>query len=165
MEGETLVRLAAAMEGQPDCGVIQTIPIVVGGETLFARLQQFAGRVYGPLIASGLAWWHGADGNYWGHNTIVRTAAFAEAAGLPHLKGPKPFRGHVMSHDFVEAALVRRDGWAVRLTRGLPGSYEESPCPWSTSPPAIGAGVRAICSTSPLVTTAAAYDRSAASTS
>ena len=127
MEGETLVRLAAAMEGQPDCGVIQTIPIVVGGETLFARLQQFAGRVYGPLIASGLAWWHGADGNYWGHNAIVRTAAFAEAAGLPHLKGPKPFRGHVMSHDFVEAALVRRDGWAVRLAPELPGSYEESP--------------------------------------
>ena len=127
MEGETLVRLAAAMERQPHVGVIQTIPIVVGGVTLFARLQQFAGRVYGPLIANGLAWWNGADGNYWGHNAIVRTVAFAEAAGLPHLKGPKPFGGHVLSHDFVEAALVRRGGWAVRLAPALSGSYEESP--------------------------------------
>ena len=127
MEGETLVRLAATMERQPHVGVIQTIPIVVGGVTLFARLQQFANRVYGPLIANGLAWWNGADGNYWGHNAIVRTVAFAEAAGLPHLKGPKPFGGHVLSHDFVEAALVRRGGWAVRLAPALSGSYEESP--------------------------------------
>ena len=127
MEGETLVRLAAAMERQPNVGVIQTIPVVVGGVTLFARLQQFAGRVYGPLIANGLAWWNGADGNYWGHNAIVRTAAFAGEAGLPHLKGPKPFGGHVLSHDFVEAALVRRGGWAVRLAPAMPGSYEESP--------------------------------------
>ena len=127
MEGETLVRLAAADGGQPHVGVIQTIPIVVGGVTLFARLQQFANRVYGPLIANGLAWWNGADGNYWGHNAIVRTVAFAEAAGLPHLKGPKPFGGHVLSHDFVEAALVRRGGWAVRLAPALSGSYEESP--------------------------------------
>ena len=127
MDGATLIRLAAAMEHDPHMGVIQTIPVVVGGATLFARLQQFAARAYGPVITSGLAWWHGADGNYWGHNAIVRTSAFAEAAGLPHLKGRRPFGGQVMSHDFIEAALVRRAGWAVQLAPALQGSYEESP--------------------------------------
>ena len=127
MDGSTLVRLVAAMEADPDVGVLQTAPTVVGGTTLFARMQQFGARVYGPVITSGLAWWAGADGNYWGHNAMIRTSAFAEAAGLPHLGGRKPFGGQVMSHDFVEAALVRRAGWAVRLLPTTTGSYEESP--------------------------------------
>jgi len=77
MNGDTLVRLAGAMQHHPDVGLIQTLPIITGATTLFARVQQFAGRVYGPLIAHGIAWWHGADGNYWGHNAMIRTRAFA----------------------------------------------------------------------------------------
>lgn len=127
MSGETLVRMASAMEQHPTVGLIQTLPIIVGGTTLFARMQQFAGRVYGPLIAYGIAWWHGSEGNYWGHNAIIRTKAFAEQAGLPHLPGRKPFGGHILSHDFVEAALMRRGGWAIHMIPGLQGSYEESP--------------------------------------
>ena len=127
MSGETLVRLAARMEAQPTVGLIQTLPIIVNGETLFARVQQFAGRLYGPLIAHGITWWHGAEGNYWGHNAIIRTAAFAQAAGLPDLKGRPPFGGHILSHDFVEAALLRRAGWAVHMLPDLKGSYEEGP--------------------------------------
>ncbi len=127
MDGATLVRLAATMERDPDLGVLQTAPTVIGGETLFARLQQFGAGAYGPLITRGLAWWNGEDGNYWGHNAMIRTSAFAAAAGLPHLRGRRPFGGQVMSHDFVEGALVRRAGWAVRLAPELPGSYEESP--------------------------------------
>ena len=127
MDGPTLVRLVGAMEADPDVGVLQTVPTVVGGTTLFARMQQFGARFYGPVITSGFAWWTGGDGNYWGHNAMIRTRAFAEAAGLPHLAGRKPFGGHVMSHDFVEAALVRRAGWAVRLLPTMTGSYEESP--------------------------------------
>ena len=127
MTGEILLRLVTAMEAHPDVGLIQTLPVIVGGTTLFARLQQFAGRVYGPLIAHGIAWWHGAEGNYWGHNALIRTRAFAEQAGLPELRGAKPFGGHIMSHDFVEAALLRRGGWAVHMVPGLAGSYEESP--------------------------------------
>ncbi|MEA2789725.1 MAG: rane glycosyltransferase, partial [Acetobacteraceae bacterium] len=95
--------------------------------TLFARMQQFAGRVYGPVIAHGIAWWHGAEGNYWGHNALIRTIAFAEQAGLPELRGRRPFGGHIMSHDFIEAALMRRGGWAIHMMPGLEGSYEESP--------------------------------------
>jgi membrane glycosyltransferase len=127
MDGATLVRLAGAMERHPDVGLIQTLPIITGAVTLFARVQQFAGRVYGPLIAHGIAWWHGAEGNYWGHNALIRTRAFAEQAGLPELAGRKPFGGIIMSHDFVEAALMRRGGWAVHMVPGVHGSYEEVP--------------------------------------
>jgi membrane glycosyltransferase len=127
MSGATLVRLAAAMEQNPRVGIIQTLPTIVGARTLFARMQQFAGRVYGPLIGYGLAWWFGAEGNYWGHNAVIRVAAFAAAAGLPALRGPKPFGGTILSHDFVEAALIRRAGWAVHMAPALGGSFEEAP--------------------------------------
>jgi membrane glycosyltransferase len=127
MTGDTLVRLVAAMERNPSVGLIQTFPVMVNAVTPFARVQQFAGRLYGPLIAQGIAWWHGADGNYWGHNAVIRTRAFAASAGLPALQGPRPIGGHVLSHDFVEAALMRRAGWAIHMAPALTGSYEESP--------------------------------------
>lgn len=127
MTGDTIVRLAAAMERHPGVALIQTLPIVVNAKTLFARLQQFAGRLYGPLIAAGIAWWHGSEGNYWGHNAIIRVRAFAQDAGLPELRGRKPFGGHILSHDFVEAALMRRAGWAIHMAPALGGSFEECP--------------------------------------
>ncbi|WP_299344224.1 glucans biosynthesis glucosyltransferase MdoH [uncultured Pseudoxanthomonas sp.] len=127
MSGETLVRLSAAMEREPTLALIQTLPMIVNGRTFFARMQQFAGRVYGPVAAHGIAWWHGAEGNYWGHNAMIRTAAFARHAGLPRLGGGKPFEGAVLSHDFVEAALLRRGGWAVHMVPGMGGSFEEGP--------------------------------------
>ncbi len=132
MDGQTLWRLAATLEREPALGLIQTAPAIIGRRTLFGRLEQFANRLYGPLAAWGVAWWSGADGNYWGHNAIVRVEAFAQASGLPHLKGRKPFGGHIMSHDFVEAAFLRRAGWGVRLLPSLGadfggGSFEESP--------------------------------------
>jgi membrane glycosyltransferase len=127
MTADATLRLAAAMERHPDVGLIQTVPMIVNATTLFARLQQFAGALYGPLVAHGVASWHGPDGNYWGHNAVIRTAAFAEHAGLPELRGRKPFGGHIMSHDFVEAALLRRAGWAVWMVPALVGSYEEGP--------------------------------------
>ena len=127
MTGDTLVRLVAAMERNPAAGLIQTFPVMVNAVTPFARVQQFAGRLYGPLIAYGLAWWHGGDSNYWGHNAVIRTRAFAACGGLPTLSGPRPIGGHILSHDFVEAALMRRGGWAIHMAPTLAGSYEESP--------------------------------------
>jgi membrane glycosyltransferase len=127
MTGDTIVRLASAMETHPSVALIQTLPIVVNAKTLFARLQQFSGRLYGPLIAAGIAWWHDSEGNYWGHNAIIRVRAFAQDAGLPDLHGRKPFGGHILSHDFVEAALMRRAGWAIRMVPTLGGSFEECP--------------------------------------
>lgn len=127
LTGDCVVRLAAAMEADPDAGIVQSLPLIINRNTLFARLQQFAARIYGPVIAVGLSAWSGRDGNYWGHNAIIRTRAFAQACGLPDLPGRPPFGGHVLSHDFVEAALIRRAGWAVTMLPTLPGSYEESP--------------------------------------
>lgn len=127
MTGECIVRLAAAMEADPDAGIIQSLPLIINRNTLFARLQQYAARVTGPVIAMGLAVWMGRDGNYWGHNAIIRTTAFAAHGGLPDLKGKPPFGGHILSHDFVEAALLRRAGWDVYMLADLQGSYEESP--------------------------------------
>ena len=127
MEGDMIVRLVHAMETHPAAALIQTQPVIVNARTLFSSLQQFSGRVYGPLIAAGNAWWHGGDSNYWGHNAIIRVRAFAEAAGLPELSGRKPFGGHILSHDFVEAALMRRSGWAIYMAPTLRGSFEEVP--------------------------------------
>ncbi|HKG85395.1 MAG TPA: glucans biosynthesis glucosyltransferase MdoH [Beijerinckiaceae bacterium] len=127
MTGECIARLALAMEEDPDAGIIQTLPLIINRNTLFARAQQFAAKVYGPVVAAGLSVWSGRDGNYWGHNAIIRTRAFAACCGLPDLPGRPPLGGHVLSHDFVEAALMRRIGYAVYMLHDLPGSYEESP--------------------------------------
>jgi len=127
MTGDCIVRLAAAMEADPDAGIIQSLPLIINRNTLFARLQQYAARVTGPVIAMGLSVWMGRDGNYWGHNAIIRTKAFAAHGGLPDLTGKPPFGGHILSHDFVEAALLRRAGWDVYMLPDLQGSYEESP--------------------------------------
>lgn len=124
---ETLLTMVREMEADPDLGLLQTVPRLTGGKTLFARLQQFSGRIYGPIVARGIASWQGDDGNYWGHNAIVRVRAFAAAAGLPSLPGRKPFGGAILSHDFVEAALLRRAGWAVRMLPTVGGSWEDSP--------------------------------------
>ena len=127
MTADAIVRLAAAMEADPDAGIIQSLPLIVNRNTAFARLQQFAARIAGPVIAAGLAAWMGRDGNYWGHNAIIRTRAFADHCGLPDLPGRPPFGGHILSHDFVEAALMRRAGYAVTMLPTLGGSFEESP--------------------------------------
>ena len=127
MTGDTIVRLVSAMESHPGVALIQTLPIIVNAKTRFARWQQFSGRLYGPLVAAGIAWWHGSEGNYWGHNAIIRVRAFAQDAGLPQLPGRKPFGGHILSHDFVESALMRRAGWAIRMVPALGGSFEECP--------------------------------------
>ena len=127
MGAETIKALSARMNADPAVGLIQTMPMLVGGQTIFARLTQFAGRVYGPAIARGVAAWSGDSGNFWGHNAIIRVRAFAECCGLPDLPGKAPFGGAILSHDFVEAALLRRAGWKVRLDHDLRISYEGSP--------------------------------------
>ncbi len=127
IDGSTLLLLLRAMQADPALGILQTAPQLIGARTFFGRLQQFAACVYGPVVARGLSAWSGDSGNYWGHNAIIRVAAFAACCGLPELRGRKPFGGHVLSHDFVEAALMRRGGWKVRMATDCGGSWEESP--------------------------------------
>lgn len=127
MSAEAVLHLVRLMSTNADVAVLQTVPRLVNRHTLFARAQQFATAMYGPVLAAGYAWWFGPGSNYWGHNALIRVSAFAAHAGLPVLPGRPPFGGHVLSHDFVEAALLRRAGWRIHLLPALPGSYEESP--------------------------------------
>lgn len=127
LEGETIVKMAQLMEANPETGIIQAPPMCINRNSLFSRMQQFAGKVYGPIVSAGLAYWQVGDSNYWGHNAIIRVSAFMHCCGLPVLKGRAPFGGHILSHDFVEAALIRRAGWSAWLLPELKGSYEECP--------------------------------------
>lgn len=128
MTGECLVKMVRAMQANPRTGLIQTIPIPVRQTTFFGRFVQFAAVLYSPMLATGLAFWQTDAANYWGHNAIIRMRAFMDHCGLPSLAGKAPFGGDILSHDFVEAALLRRAGWDVLLLPDLEGSYEEVPC-------------------------------------
>ena len=127
MRGQTIVDLVKLMEAHPDVGLIQTVPSLVNAESLFGRIQQFANRCYAPIFITGLNYWSQGVGNYWGHNAIIRTEPFMQYCDLPQLPGRKPFGGAILSHDFVEAALLVRANWQVWLAYDLPGSYEEAP--------------------------------------
>ncbi len=127
MSGDTMVRLAALMEASPRTGIIQTHAVAMGRETLFARVLQFSSRLYGSMLATGHAFWQMGEANYFGHNAIIRVAAFSEHCRLPVLKGRAPFGGEILSHDFVEAAFIRRAGYFVWNLPTLGGSYEELP--------------------------------------
>ncbi len=127
MTGRALVQLVAMMEKNPHVGIIQTAPRIVNGATLYARLQSFANRLYSPLFLAGLNYWQQGDGNYWGHNAIIRVQPFMAHCALPDLPGSEPFGGRILSHDFVEAALMRKAGWAVWLAQDIDGTYEEGP--------------------------------------
>lgn len=127
MSGECLATLVRLMEANPDTGIIQTAPRAAGRETVYARIQQFANRVYGPLFTAGLHFWQLGESHYWGHNAIMRVAPFIRHCALGRLPGRGTLSGEILSHDFVEAALMRRAGWAVWLAYDLPGSYEEMP--------------------------------------
>lgn len=127
MTGRALVRMVQLMERNPGVGILQSVPRLVRGETVFARLQQFANRLYSPVFLAGLNYWQQGEGNFWGHNAVIRTTQFMEYCSLPDLPGTEPFGGRILSHDFVEAALMTRAGWSVWLVYDLDGSFEEGP--------------------------------------
>jgi membrane glycosyltransferase len=127
MTGACLTTLVRLMEANPDAGILQTAPVATGHTTLHARLQQFGSRLYGPVFTAGMSYWQLGESHYWGHNAILRLAPFIEHCGLAPLPGRGSLSGEVMSHDFVEAALMRRAGWKVCVLHDLPGSYEQVP--------------------------------------
>lgn len=127
MSGESVVKLIRMMEKNPGVGIIQTAPRLVRGTSLFARMQQFSSRLYGPIFQAGLNYWQQGEGNYWGHNAAIRLAPFIEHCALPDLPGSEPFGGKILSHDYVEAALMRRGGWSVWLAYDIEESFEEGP--------------------------------------
>ncbi|WP_428423858.1 glucans biosynthesis glucosyltransferase MdoH [Methylibium sp.] len=127
MSGEALLTLVRLMEAQPKAGIIQTAPRSCGHDSLHARLQQFSGRVTGPLFTAGLRYWQLGESHYWGHNAILRVEPFMKHCALAKLPGRGGLSGEILSHDFVEAALMRRAGYEVWLLPELDGSYEQAP--------------------------------------
>jgi membrane glycosyltransferase len=127
MEGATIGEMARRMDADPELGLFQTVPHIIHARSLFGRSLQFASAYLSPTFARGAALMQGNEGPYWGHNAIVRVRAFASSCGLPELSGKPPFGGHILSHDYVEAALLARAGWKVRMDPSLPGSFEEGP--------------------------------------
>ena len=127
MSGETLIRMVRIMERRRNVGILQTAPACTGRETLIARAQQFANRAYGPMYAAGLHHWFLGDAQFWGHNAIIRVKPFIKHCALSRLPGKPPLGGDILSHDFVESALMRRAGYSVWLAYDLDGSYEEVP--------------------------------------
>ncbi|MCW9058308.1 MAG: glucans biosynthesis glucosyltransferase MdoH [Gammaproteobacteria bacterium] len=127
MAGDTLVSMVRLMEREPRVGILQTSPTIINGRTLFARVQQFASQVYGPIFTSGLAALQLGEAAYWGHNAIIRNSPFMRHCGLRKLSGFGLFSGPISSHDFVEAAFMGRAGYEVWLEPALGGSHEESP--------------------------------------
>lgn len=126
LDATTMVRLTTMMDASPNVGIIQTVPQLVGGKTLFSRIMQFSAALYGPIFQAGMNFWQMSEGNYWGHNGIIRLKPFIEHCALPNIPGAQK-RTRFMSHDYVEAALMRKAGCAVWLATGLPGSYEGVP--------------------------------------
>jgi membrane glycosyltransferase len=127
MTGTSLVNLVRLMERNPHVGIVQAPPLPVNGRTLFSRLHQFAAHAYNSIFITGLNFWQGGAANYWGHNAIIRIRPFVEHCRLPKLSGKEPLGGSILSHDLVEAALMRPAGWKVYLASELHGTYEELP--------------------------------------
>jgi membrane glycosyltransferase len=127
MGGELLIRMVNIMEERQDIGILQTAPMAMNQTSLIARIQQFSSHTYGPLFFAGLRFWQMDETGFWGHNAIIRMKPFMTYCALPRLGGKPPFGGEIMSHDFVEAALMRRAGWGVWLAHELEDSFEELP--------------------------------------
>ncbi len=127
MTGGTLVEMMRRIAADPGLSLLQTLPVVTSAQTRFGRLMQFAAALYSPVYVRGLAAMQGRAGTYWGHNAIFRVRAFADSCGLPALPGRPPLGGSILSHDIVEAALLVRNGWKVRIDPDLGGSFEQTP--------------------------------------
>lgn len=127
MTGEAIVKLVRIMQAYPKLGILQSLVVGMPSASPFARVFQFGMRFGMRSYTMGQAWWVGDCGPFWGHNAVVRIEPFLQDCRLPVIAGGPPFGGHVLSHDQVEATLMRRAGYEVRVMPVEGGSYEENP--------------------------------------
>ena len=127
MEPETILRMARIMEANPRLGILQSLVVGLPSASAFTRPFQFGMRLGMRSYTLGSAWWQGDCGPYWGHNAMLRVGPFRAHCELPLLPGRPPLGGWVLSHDQVEAALMRRAGFEVRVLPVESGSWEENP--------------------------------------
>ena len=127
MSGEVIVRMARMMQAHPKLGILQSLVVGMPSSSAFARIFQFGMRHGMRSYTMGQAWWTADCGPFWGHNAFVRIKPFVEDCDLPMLPGKPPLGGHVLSHDQVEATLMRKAGYEVRVLPVEGGSWEENP--------------------------------------
>ena len=127
MTGNTFVRLVSLMEKHPQAGIIQTYSRPVLGQSLFQRVNQFAAFAYGPLFVAGANFWQLDNATFYGHNAIIRIEPFMRYCAMPELPPSGKLGTRILSHDTVEAALIRRAGYEVWQDYDLEGTYEEAP--------------------------------------
>ncbi|MEZ5842631.1 MAG: glucans biosynthesis glucosyltransferase MdoH [Hyphomicrobiaceae bacterium] len=127
MAGDQIVRLVRMMQAHPKLGILQSLVVGMPSESAFARIFQFGMRHGMRAYTMGQAWWVGECGPFWGHNALVRIQPFRDECHLPMLPGKPPLGGHVLSHDQVEATLMRKAGYEVRVLPEERGSWEENP--------------------------------------
>lgn len=127
MSGETILRLVRIGEAYPRLGILQSLVVGAPTTSAFARIFQFGMRHGMRPYTIGSAWWAGDCGPFWGHNALVRIAPFRAHCELPLLPGAPPFGGPILSHDQVEAVLMRRAGFEVRVLPEESGSWEDNP--------------------------------------
>jgi membrane glycosyltransferase len=125
--GAAVLRLVRVMQANPRLGILQSLVVGMPTKNFFARVFQFGMRHSMRSYTAGSSWWHADCGPFWGHNAIVRIKPFVDHCRLPDLPGKPPFGGHILSHDQVEAVLMRRAGYEVRVLPEEGGSYEENP--------------------------------------
>jgi membrane glycosyltransferase len=127
MAGREIVRMVRMMQVHPRIGILQSLVVGMPSSSGFARIFQFGMRHGMRSYTMGQAWWVGDCGPFWGHNALVRIKPFHEECKMPILPGKPPLGGHVLSHDQVEATLMRRAGYEVRVLPEERGSWEENP--------------------------------------
>jgi membrane glycosyltransferase len=127
MEADVVLRMVRTLQQAPDIGILQTLMSGLPTASAFARPLQFGMRMLMNGFTAGNAWWQQDVGPYWGHNALIRTRPFHEHCHLAPLPGRGPLSGAVLSHDQVEAALMRRAGYEVRVMLLDGGSWEETP--------------------------------------
>ncbi|WP_298817849.1 glucans biosynthesis glucosyltransferase MdoH [uncultured Roseibium sp.] len=127
MSVEAITGLVRRMEANPNVGILQSLVVGLPTDSAFARIFQFGMRLGMRSYTIGSAWWQGDCGPYWGHNAVLRLKPFKEHCRLPELPGNGPLSGAILSHDQVEAVLMRRAGYEVRVLPLETGSYEVNP--------------------------------------
>ncbi|TGL17687.1 glucans biosynthesis glucosyltransferase MdoH [Leptospira yanagawae] len=127
MSGNIIVQLIAMMQQNPKAGIIQTNSKLFRATTLFQKLTEFSSYLFSSYFLKGASFWQINANSYWGHNAILRIKPFMEYCALPHLPEYGGLGGKILSHDTVEASLMRKAGYEVLCAYELEGSYEENP--------------------------------------
>ena len=127
MTAGAVLRLVRVMQIDPRIGILQSLVIGMPSASAFARIFQFGMRLGMRSYTLGSAWWQGDCGPYWGHNALVRIAPFMEHCQLPTLGEGALGGGHILSHDQIEAVLMRRAGYEVRVVAYEGDSFEQNP--------------------------------------